>query len=153
MEDIVAFVIYGYLGPTWENIITFINPEDKNWHKNKHLKVAHNPIIHSFPLYGVGAYMVIFVNNYLDKIGLTNIFLKYIIFVILLTIFELIVGLSSSRNGYYRGWDYSDKMYNYKGIICPQVSLVWGLLALAIIKFHPILINWIKCGINCPPKN
>lgn len=38
-------------------------------------------------------------------------------------------------------WDYSHKRYNYKGIICLQSSLAWGLLG---IIFFRVLNIWIR---------
>lgn len=39
-------------------------------------------------------------------------------------------------------WDYSQKPFNYKGILCLESTLGWGVVALVIIKLlHPLLVG------------
>lgn len=49
---------------------------------------------------------------------------------LLVTAAELIIGLTLRLLRLPPMWDYSDLPLNYKGIICPQFSLLWLLLAM-----------------------
>ncbi|MFQ9802231.1 MAG: putative ABC transporter permease [Clostridia bacterium] len=39
-------------------------------------------------------------------------------------------------------WDYSAKPFNYKGILCLESTLAWGVLAIVIVNFfHGFLVR------------
>jgi len=44
-----------------------------------------------------------------------------------MTILELIGGLCFLKDG-VKLWDYSNRPFNYKGIICPTFSLIWTII-------------------------
>ena len=140
IENIIAFLIYSYLGASFEHI---------NYFFSNSKKALSNPIITGFPLYGLGAYSIIITNNYLSN---TNIFLKILIFALVLSIIELITGLYvgagiTNSTGIISSWDYSNEPYNYKGIIDIKHFIIWGLLGVIITYIHPIIIKKIKYGI------
>ncbi len=54
--------------------------------------------------------------------------LKAIIGAIVITIYELSVGLIVNKWFGMNVWDYSDMHGNYNGLICPLFSLLWFLL-------------------------
>ena len=46
-------------------------------------------------------------------------------------------------------WDYSHKRFNYKGMVCLESSLAWGLLGLF---FFYCLDNWVRSMVNSIPR-
>jgi uncharacterized membrane protein len=145
IDNIILFMIYSYGGATIEHLSYFF--------ENKTPKALANPIITGFPIYGIGAYMIIWLNNILEKIGYRNIIVKIMMFAIVLTLFEYLIGLyvgagpKSHSNGMISSWDYSDQPYNIKGIISLKHFIAWGLLGLILIWLHPQLKHKIRNGI------
>ena len=45
-------------------------------------------------------------------------------------------------------WDYSEKPFNYKGIICLESSLAWGLLGLFFFNY---LDGWVRTAVGYIP--
>jgi uncharacterized membrane protein len=83
------------------------------------------------PIYGVGAtlgYIILhpFANN---------IVALYIVGALLATLFEFLVAKLMIRLFGEVWWDYNDKFCNYKGVICLESTLAWGLYAVIIITF------------------
>ena len=53
---------------------------------------------------------------------------------------EYVVHLFYDTVFHVRFWDYSELRGNVKGRICPQFSLIWGILSAAAVRFvHPIV--------------
>ena len=81
------------------------------------------------PIYGVGcfgAYVLFapFKGNYV---------VIYILGCVTATLFEFVVGSAMLK---YLGecwWDYKEKPLNYKGIICLESTLAWGIYALVVV--------------------
>lgn len=83
------------------------------------------------PIYGVGAtlgYIILhpFANN---------IVALYIVGALLATAFEFLVAKLMMKLFGEVWWDYNDKFCNYKGVICLESTLAWGLYAVIIITF------------------
>ena len=118
-----AFVIYSVLGWLVESIyMSFCNKKITNRGFGK------GPFC---PIYGVGAiagYMILspLENNY---IGL------YLAGAVLATTFEYIVGRLMIRFLGGLWWDYNEKPFNYKGIICLESTVAWGFYAIIIVNF------------------
>jgi len=146
MEHIVAFFVYSYLGASVEHI---------NYYFSHTTKALANPIITGFPLYGVGAYMIILINDILIRYGVENLLIKFIVFAIFLSLLEYIVGIyvGAGQNSYkgtmVDSWDYSHEAYNLDGKISLRHVILWGFAGLILIYIHPKLIHLIKCGVNC----
>lgn len=143
---IIVFMIYSYIGASIEHIMYAIG-EDK--------KTLENIIITGFPLYGIGAYIVIFVNKYL-KIYTDNIIIHCIIYGLLLSFLEYIVGKfivgagpdSYRDDGSIKSWDYSNKPFNFQGIVTLMHLVSWGILGIFVSKLHPIIIDIVQNGIK-----
>ncbi len=87
------------------------------------------------PIYGFGTvtgYLVGLVyDNYL--VGLESWMKLVIVFVsmaFVITFLELIAGIIFVEHLQLVLWDYSDEFLNFKGIICPLYSLIWGILGI-----------------------
>lgn len=83
------------------------------------------------PIYGVGAvvgYIILspFKENYIWI---------YTIGAISATIFEYIVGILMLKFLGSIWWDYKNKPFNYKGIICLESTIAWGFYAVGIVYF------------------
>ena len=77
------------------------------------------------PLYGTGVTMLYIISEIEMPI-----YIRLIIFFILMTLIELVTGLFFLKYYNLRLWDYSKRRLNYKGIICPLFSFFWMLLGL-----------------------
>lgn len=83
------------------------------------------------PIYGVGA-----VAGYLLLHPLAGDYVKlYIAGAVSATIFEFLVAKLMLKLFGEVWWDYKEKPCNYKGIICLESTLAWGVYAIVIITF------------------
>lgn len=145
ISNVIAFFVYSYVFASIEHSMYFFS--DKTYY----FKI-NNPVITAFPLFGIGVYIILFINSLLDKYNISNIIIKFLIFASICTSIEYIVGsiIVHKENGLdcaVMGWDYSDVKYNYKGIISLKHFILWGLAGLIIILIHPHLIHFIKAGL------
>jgi uncharacterized membrane protein len=144
--DLVLFMIYSYGGATLEHLNYYFGGTQP--------KALANPIITGFPIYGMGAYMLIWLNDMLDKHQIHNCLIKFFLFATILTIFEYCVGLivgagsKSYVNGMVASWDYSKQPFNLNGIVSLKHFVVWGILGLILIQVHPYLKQKVLFGIN-----
>ncbi|MDE6014659.1 MAG: putative ABC transporter permease [Acetatifactor sp.] len=128
---VAAFVLYSMLGWLVESIyMSFCN------HKITNRGFGKGPFC---PIYGFGA-----VACYLLLSPLKGHYVAlYIIGAILATIFEFIVGKGMIKFLGELWWDYNDKPFNYKGIICLESTIAWGFYAIGIIHFVNAMIYWV----------
>lgn len=117
-----AFVIYSVLGWFVESVyMSFCNRKLTN------RGFARSPFC---PIYGFGA-----VFGYLILRPLAgNHVLLYITGAVLATVFEFIVGKMMIRLFGELWWDYNEKPFNYKGIICLESTVAWGFYAIGIVS-------------------
>ena len=83
------------------------------------------------PIYGFGGVVGHFILAPLRE----HIVALYIVGAIVATTFELLVGFLMQRVFHEVWWDYNDKPFNYKGIICLESTVAWGFYAVIIICF------------------
>ncbi|MDE7271215.1 MAG: putative ABC transporter permease [Acetatifactor sp.] len=128
---VAAFVLYSMLGWLVESIyMSFCN------HKITNRGFGKGPFC---PIYGFGA-----VACYLLLSPLKGHYVAlYIIGAMLATIFEFIVGKGMIKFLGELWWDYNDKPFNYKGIICLESTIAWGFYAIGIIHFVNAMIYWV----------
>lgn len=89
------------------------------------------------PIYGFGVVIL-----YLISLINMNIYLRMAVFVITLTLLELVTGLIFVKYFNVKLWDYSENKMNYKGIICFRYSLYWAVLSLLFYYYiYPVLNN------------
>lgn len=86
---------------------------------------------------GAIAFCVIGQFNNKKNIGL---FWQGLLGTLLITFMELASGILLLRNG-IRMWDYSEQLWNYRGLICPLFSFLWFLLSIAVALFDDYLRN------------
>ena len=61
------------------------------------------------------------------------------------TLIELIGGWILDRSFHVRLWDYRDKPFNFRGYICLEFSIIWGLAIVFVVRnAHPVIED--LCG-------
>ena len=82
-------------------------------------------------IYGVGGAILYFLSG-LKLRFLPNeacrVAVILVLAMLLMTLIELIGGLISLKYFRVRLWDYSKRWLNYKGVICPLLSAIWGAI-------------------------
>ena len=120
---IAAFILYSFLGWIVESIyMSFCNRKLTNRGFGK------GPFC---PIYGFGGVL-----GYLILSPLRGQYVKlYFAGAVLATTFEYLVGCAMIRFLGQLWWDYNEKPFNYKGIICLESTVAWGFYALGIVHF------------------
>lgn len=122
------FLIYSVMGWLVETIyISFCNKKFTN------RGYVHGPIC---PIYGVGG---VFVHLLLERFA-GNYLEVFIVGSILATSIEFLTAKIMIRLFSCVWWDYTNKPFNYKGILCLESSVVWGLYAIMDVAFLKNLI-------------
>ena len=87
------------------------------------------------PVYGFGVLSVFAMINTLQSSGhQMSDGMIFLFGVILATVVELIAGWLLDVCFHARWWDYSKKPFNFRGYICLEFSLIWGLAILLVVK-------------------
>ena len=74
-----------------------------------------------------------------------SIVLLFFISLIILTLWEYIVGVLLEKLFKTKYWDYSDHKFNFQGRICLTNSIYWGFLGVAFVKYiHPFIESYIE---------
>ena len=103
----------------------------------------------SIPLYGFGGVFLYILCSLLTKINTSyKIILIFIISALILTLLEYIIGKVILDKYNIKYWDYSNLKLNYKGIICPYFSFIWGILSLIFYYFIFPFLNSITITNN-----
>lgn len=132
------FIIYSFMGWVLETVY-------KTIYQKKFINSGflHGPFC---PIYGIGAIiMYIFLNIFKDN----PIFL-FIMAILILSVWEYIVGLLLEKLFDTKYWDYSDKKFNIQGRICLWNSIIWGILG---IVFTYIIHPFVMDKLNEIPQN
>lgn len=127
-EILTYFLIYSFLGWVIESIFRSII--EKKIINTGFLK---GPIC---PIYGIGELIMSFVLDGLSN----NLICLFIASMIILTIWEYIVGVFLEKTFHTKYWDYSDHKINFQGRICLTNSIYWGILGVVFVKYiHPFM--------------
>ena len=129
-QILTYFVIYSFLGWVMESIVRTIC--EKKLINTGFLKGPFCPI------YGFGAIiMILFLSNFKN-----SIILLFFISIVVLSLWEYLVGVFLEKLFKTKYWDYSDHKFNYKGRICLTNSIAWGILGVLFIKYlHPFILK------------
>ena len=97
------------------------------------------------PVYGVGAIMLALLFTPIKD----NLFLLFFAAMVTASAVELTVGFLLKKCFHMTWWDYSDKKFNLGGYICLQVSLIWGVAGVMLLRvIHPMFYY---AEISIPP--
>ena len=122
-EVVMWFLTYSMMGWLVESIyMSFCN------HKITNRGFAKGPFC---PIYGFGALTVFFIlRPYSD-----NSILLFFLGSFLATTLEFLTALVMKRIFGEIWWDYHEKPFNYRGIICLEGSIAWGFYTLFLFMF------------------
>lgn len=119
----VSFVLYSILGWFVESVyMSFCNKKITN------RGFAKGPFC---PIYGFGATLGCIALNPFKQ----SFMAVYLIGGILATVFEYFAGVLMIKALGALWWDYNNKPYNYKGIICLESSIAWGFYAIGVVEY------------------
>lgn len=120
---VAAFVVYSVLGWMLESIyMSFCNRKLTN------RGFAKGPFC---PIYGFGGVL-----GYLILSPLKGQYIKlYLAGAILATAFEYLVGIGMIKVFGRLWWDYHDKPFNFRGILCLESTIAWGFYGIGIVHF------------------
>ena len=122
-EVVMWFLTYSMMGWLVESIyLSFC------YHKITNRGFAKGPFC---PIYGFGALTVFFIlRPYSD-----NSILLFFLGSFLATTLEFLTALVMKRIFGEIWWDYHEKPFNYRGIICLESSIAWGFYTLFLFMF------------------
>ncbi len=128
LELLTYFILYSFLGWVMESIFRSICER----------KIINTGFLRGpfCPIYGIGAtIMFLFLEGFENKP-----ILLFFISIIVLTIWEYVVGVFLETVFHTKYWDYSDHKINFQGRICLTNSICWGVLGLLFVKYiHPFV--------------
>lgn len=103
---------------------------------------VHGPMC---PIYGVGALSVYFLLRPLEG----NWLALYFGGTILATTLEYVTAVIMKKVFGCIWWDYKDKPFNYKGILCLESTIAWGFYTLFLFLF---LHRWVSSFVGIYPR-
>ena len=127
-EILTYFIVYSFLGWTMESIFRSVIEK----------KIINTGFLQGpfCPIYGIGA-IIMFL--FLEKFENKPILLFFIAMVVL-TIWEYLVGVLLEKMFKTKYWDYSNQKFNFQGRICLINSIYWGILGVVFVKYiHPFI--------------
>ena len=135
LQWLFLFFFYSFFGWCFES--TYVSIMEKHLTNRGFMR---GPFL---PLYGSGGIMMLVVSKpYYD-----NIFLVFIAGCIGATVLELITGIVMEALFKVRYWTYDHKKFNYKGYICLESTIVWGICTVVFTHFLQIPIERLICSI------
>ena len=127
-ELLTYFVVYSFFGWIMESTI-------RSFCEKKLINTGflYGPFC---PIYGFGTLiMILFFVEFKD-----TWFLLFLISLLVLTMWEYVVGVILEAIFKTKYWDYSDHRFNFQGRICLSNSLFWGFLGVVFTKYiHPLV--------------
>lgn len=118
-----AFFLYSFMGWIMECIV--IRREKGKWENRG---FAHLPFC---IIYGFGAMLGYAILRPISD----NYVLLYIVGAVLATAFEYLTARLMLRLFGTFWWDYTNKPFNYKGILCLESTIGWGFIAVLVFAF------------------
>ncbi|GAB6398008.1 hypothetical protein MOB1_23300 [Faecalimonas mobilis] len=95
------------------------------------------------PIYGVGALTVFFALRPYSNNGLV----LFILGSLLATTIEFLTAVIMKRVFGEIWWDYNEKPFNYKGVLCLESSIAWGFYTLFLFLFLQRFVEGVVSGI------
>lgn len=143
------------MGAMAEHLSYFI---ESLFNKNAIPKSLSNPIITGFPIYGIGALLVIWLRG-IAVIYHLPLILEFCIYGLALEILEMISGgIVRAGSGSYEtcdgnkkcisSWDYSSSKWNLFGIVDLKHFLLFGIAGIAVSRVNPYVQNMVEKMFN-----
>lgn len=151
LEYLIIFLIYSWIGASFEHTSYYFDGSKKS---------LDNPVITGFPLYGIGAFVILYLDYLLKKHELQNIVIRFLLFATVITIIEFVVGIAvgagptsytQDKNGdiMVSAWNYSSEYPNYLGIISLKHFALWGIASIGLVTIHPYIYKFVMQGLYC----
>lgn len=126
LQWMLIFYIYCFLGWCFES--TVVSVQQRRFVNRGFLR---GPLL---PIYGFGATLLLHVSLPLYDHPAA----LFVASMLAATVFEYIVGAAMEKLFKVKYWDYSSHRFQFRGRICLQSSLCWGLLGLLLARvIHP----------------
>lgn len=136
-EVFAYYFVYAFLG--WIAEVCF--------HAIKYGNFANRGFLNGpmCPIYGYGVtFILLILGKWVEKPWAV-----LLVGIALPTLLELVGGWTMEKLFHHKWWDYSNRKLNFKGYICLEFSILWGLAAVCVIcVLHPA-IKWL---INLIPE-
>ena len=78
------------------------------------------------PIYGLSLSLMTGMHVYFEAHNILPIY-QVVLMGLIITLIELVGGLIFLKQG-VRLWDYRDRKYNFKGVICPLFTMIWIMM-------------------------
>ena len=128
MEILTYFFIYSFIGWILESVSKSILQK-----KVINSGFLYGPFCY---IYGIGALIMLFAFKPIHN----NYVLLFFVSIVVMSTWEVIVGIFLEKVFKTKYWDYSENKFNFKGYICLKNSICWGVLTIAFINFvHPFV--------------
>lgn len=90
------------------------------------------------PIYGVGVVVILLIlGPYVEKPWLV-----LLVGIALPTFIELVTGWALETFFHNKWWDYSSRKLNFKGYICLEFSILWGVAVLVVVDVVHPAVKW-----------
>lgn len=126
---VIWFFIYSFFGWAMECVV--IRKEKGRWENRGFAKLPFCVI------YGFGTFLAF---NMFGPIADSNILL-YVFGAGCATGFEYLTAIIMNRLFGEVWWDYTNKKFNYKGVLCLESTIAWGFLALFIFRILNVQVE------------
>lgn len=98
------------------------------------------------PLYGFGLdvlFLCSLIGEFIPPLPMwAEVLVVFVVLAFLMTLLEYIAGVIFIIGFKVQLWDYTTRPGNYKGIICPLFTVIWGLVGVVYYYFiHPYIIH------------
>ena len=140
---IILFMIYSYMGATYENLKYFIA---RHVHKNQRPKMVVNPIAIGFPLYGIGAFTIIKLS---EHFGIKSFAGRFLLSGLICSTYEYLTGVwlkvgEGAQDGPIHSWDYRSYPFNIGGKVSLFNFIAWGILGSILLNVNPHIMSKIE---------
>lgn len=126
-----CFFIYSFLGYIFEcAVLTF----------QTHTPVTDRGFVRSplCTIYGVGAFGTLYLLVPLAN----NYFQLFFIGAAAATLLEIVTAKIMTKLFGYFWWDYKDRPFNYRGVICLESTVCWGAMTVCmVLLLHPLIVH------------
>ncbi len=132
-HGVILFAIYSFMGWIIEGV----------YRSSKQKKLINAGFLNGpfIPIYGSGAALIIILEYFLQPF---NVLVKLLVYGIVLTLIEYVVGYLFEKIFKLKLWDYSDSAFNLHGRICLLFSVFWTLLAFFFVIFvNPVVVHYV----------
>ena len=139
IDFILFFALYSFIGWVLETI--FASALQRKF-------INRGFLIGPFtPIYGFSAILIILLLVWIsisEQNALITLIKNLLLSTLMVTTLEFITGYLLEKIFHSKWWDYSDNFLNFKGYICFKYSILWGVLAFALIQIvHPFMEQFI----------